>query len=556
MRLYFLFMSMVLIVFGQVEFTSSDLPIVVINTQGENIPPDNPRIVAAMGIIDNGRGKRNSITDIANDYSGNIAIEIRGSSSAGWLKKSYAFETQNGDGSNRNVSLLGLPAENDWILYAPYYDRSLIRNVLIYSLSRQMGRYASRTRFCELVLNGTYQGIYVLMEKIKRDKNRVNIKVLNPDDISGDAVTGGYIIKIDKPGDEYFTSNYAPYRGANQSQYNRYQYHYPKDDEITTEQKRYISTYIHRFEDEIARARYADLESEYDTYIDIESFVDHFILNEISKNVDGFRLSSFFYKDRGGKLYAGPIWDFNFSFGNVGYYNAWDSETWQLDDYLNFALGDQWLAPFWWYILKEDSTFIYALSRRWDDLKSTILNPEQVEAMIDAMVDSLAEARERNFEIWVGPGEEKPRNDRGWFPPASPIMHIHSYDDEILFLKNWYRARFQWMNSMIPDPPGYRLNTGRTNPEGFILMGNYPNPFNRHTIIEFKVPEDGRVQLIIYDILGKPILTLADKYYYTGFHFERWDGSDSQHRQVASGIYLVRVIYKNRQFTHKLIYIK
>ncbi len=183
-----------------IDFTSSNLPIIIINTNGLSIPYDNPRIVAEMGIIYNGQGERNNISDSLNNYSGKISIEIRGASSSGWSKKSYGIETQNDDGSNNNVSLLGMPEENDWILYASYYDRSFLRNVLTFKLANDMGWYASRTRYCELVLNGEYQGIYVLMEKIKRDKNRVDISKLNPDEISGDDVTGGYIIKVDKEG--------------------------------------------------------------------------------------------------------------------------------------------------------------------------------------------------------------------------------------------------------------------------------------------------------------------------------------------------------------------
>jgi hypothetical protein len=554
MRFFILFM--VSFALGQVQFTSSDLPVVVINTNGQPIPLDNPRLVADMGIISNGPGQRNAVTDDYNNYQGKISIEIRGSSTAGWLKKSYAIETQNEDGSNRNVSLLDLPVENDWILYAPYYDHSLIRNVLIYALSRQMGRYASRTRFCELVLNQEYQGVYVLMEKIKQDNDRVDIESLNPDENSGEDVTGGYIIKIDKPGDDYFSSAYEPYRGADLQQIIQYQYHYPEDNIITTEQKSYIRNYINNFEDEIAKARYNGVQSNYQDYIDLDSFVDHFILNEISKNVDGFRLSAFFYKDKNSKLHAGPIWDFNFSFGNVGYYNAWDTESWQLDDFLNYALGDRWLAPFWWYVLKQDSAFIFALSTRWRALRTDVLNPDHVESFIDALADTLAEARERNFEIWYGPGEPRPRNERGWFPPASPIMYVESYEDELTFIKEWYRARIRWMDSVIPNPPGYRFNMDSSQPSAFVLYGNYPNPFNNKTVIEFYLPEDGVLRMDIYNILGQPIATLTNKEYYTGMHFISWDGSDEQNRRVASGVYIAQVQYKNKQYTHKLVYIK
>lgn len=174
------------------QFQSSNLPIVIIDTYGQEIP-DEPKILARMGIIDNGEGQRNHLHDPRNNYDGLIGIEVRGSTTRWFPKKQYAVETRDHFGNDSTVSLLGFPPEEDWILYAPYSDKSLMRNVLAYKLSNDLGRYASRTRFCELVLNGSYEGVYVLMEKIKRDRNRVNISKLLPTDIAGDAVTGGYI---------------------------------------------------------------------------------------------------------------------------------------------------------------------------------------------------------------------------------------------------------------------------------------------------------------------------------------------------------------------------
>lgn len=162
---------------AQLEFSSSNLPIVVIETGPQEIV-DDPRITATMGIINNGDDAVNHLTDPYNDYLGYISIEYRGATSQAFPKKSYGFETQDHSGENRNVSLMGLPEENDWVLYAPYSDKSLIRNILSYRLFREMGHYAPRTRLCELVVNGDYLGVYVLVEKIKRDRNRLDIATL------------------------------------------------------------------------------------------------------------------------------------------------------------------------------------------------------------------------------------------------------------------------------------------------------------------------------------------------------------------------------------------
>ena len=215
---------------AQVDFTGSHLPVVVIETGGREIV-DDPRIIAHMGIIWNSEGRTNQITDPFNGYDGLVNIEYRGATSQAFPKKSYGFETQDAMGENRNVSLLGLPEENDWVLYAPYSDKSLLRNIVSYRLFGDMGHYSPRTRLCELVVNGDYRGVYVLIEKIKRDRNRLDIARLDPDEISGEDLTGGYILKIDKmsgdPGPAWSTKAGGIY----------FQYEYPEYDDIVQEQK-------------------------------------------------------------------------------------------------------------------------------------------------------------------------------------------------------------------------------------------------------------------------------------------------------------------------------
>ena len=179
------------------SFTSSNLPLVVINTNGQAIV-DDPKIIANMGIIWNGPGNRNSLSDPMNNYNGKIAIEIRGSSSQMFPKKGYGFETRATDLSDIDVSLLGMPEENDWVLYAPYTDKTMIRDVLTYTLDASLGHWSPRCRYVELFLNGNYQGVYVLIEKIKRNKTRVDIAKLTLTDNVGEDLTGGYIVKIDK----------------------------------------------------------------------------------------------------------------------------------------------------------------------------------------------------------------------------------------------------------------------------------------------------------------------------------------------------------------------
>ncbi len=241
--------------FGDVKALSfnSNLPIIKINTSGQEIP-DEPKIVAEMGIIYNGVGVRNYIVDSCNDYNGRISIERKGSSSIYWGYKSYALETQDSLGDNLNVSLLGMPAENDWILYDnTNYDYTCINNVLVYKLSNDMGRYAARTYYCELFLNDQYQGIYILMEKIKRDKNRVDIAKLDTyTDTVDDGLTGGYIFKIDKilpcTNCYYWSSPVTPQYPMYEDSTSIWGLVYPDYDVLQTFQMNYIKNYVDSFE--------------------------------------------------------------------------------------------------------------------------------------------------------------------------------------------------------------------------------------------------------------------------------------------------------------------
>ena len=195
---------------------STSLPLIIINTTETPEIYDEPRVPAHMGIVNNGAGQMNSIFDPYNAYDGRIEIEIRGASSQMFPKKNYGFETQLEDGSNNNISLLGMPEENDWILHGPYADKSLLRNVLAYYMARRTGHYAPRTRLCELIVNDDYRGVYMLTERIKRDENRVDVAKLTPEDIEGDELTGGYILQIDRDnedidGDGWY-SNFPNYK--------------------------------------------------------------------------------------------------------------------------------------------------------------------------------------------------------------------------------------------------------------------------------------------------------------------------------------------------------
>ena len=437
--------------FGQNDpFVSSNLPLVIIDTHDQEIP-DDPKITADMGIIDNGPGQRNAITDSFNVYNGLIGIEIRGSSSQQFPKKQYGIETRDALGNDVPVSLLGLPADADWVLSAGYDDKTLMRNALAYYLASRMGRYASRSRFCELVLNGEYMGVYVLFERVKRDKNRVNITKLKDTDISGDALTGGYIIKVDwanNPDDEYWESPFLPFPESRQKI--KYLYDSPKPADLVQVQKDYIRDFVTAFERAVLDSGFVDSGYVYSKYFDRGSAVDYFLVNELARNVDAYRVSFFLSKDRdskGGKLTAGPIWDFNSAFGNVDYYGSEDTVGWNLFTMpAAVADGGDGQVPFWWVRMGEDSSFWRAARTRWSGLRGGALAAPTILGFIDSIASHIDESQRRNFERWP---------ILGVYVPSNAYVG-GTYVNEIAYLKTWTMDRLAWMDrslNYVPTPP-------------------------------------------------------------------------------------------------------
>lgn len=410
----------------------------VINTLGGEIV-DEPKIPSALTIK-----KKDTIF-----YSGNIGIEIRGESSQYFDKKSYGFETWDENYEDMDVSLLDFPEEEDWILYGPYSDKSLIRNKLIYELSNQMGMYASRTQFIELSINSDYKGLYVFMEKLKRDKNRINISKLKETDLDENSISGGYIIKIDKSDMEdgsytdynSFKSNYDVFGNKNGDKLIFFNYEYPKPSDIHSDQKNYIQNYFHEFEDALSSNNFVDPNVGYRKYINEESFIDFFILNELANNVDGYRLSTYLYKDRDEKMNIGPIWDFNLSFGNADYCGGERYDVWCYK-FNERCLGDFWNVPFWWDRLLEDESFVTKLKTRWNDLRTNILSNENIISMVNekySLLKNETNVADNNFNKWKIFGI--------YIWPNSFIGN--NYFEEIEFLKNWIINRTAWIDESI-----------------------------------------------------------------------------------------------------------
>ncbi len=266
---------------------SSNLPVVMIDTEGRTIV-DSPKTTVQMKIIYNGADKRTNVTDAPNVYDGLAGIEFRGSSSQLFPKKAYGIELRDEKGDGREVALLGMPKEEDWILFASYNEKSLMHNALAMKMARDLGMYASRTQYVEVVVNGRYEGVYLLMEKIKRVAGRLNITKMSDKDNSGDALTGGYIFKIDKTtggSAGWFSKIPSPTRNARV----QYLYEYPDFDEITSQQKAYLIAKVDSAEAALNSSNFRDSQTGYRRHYDGLSFARIFLINEVARNVDGYR---------------------------------------------------------------------------------------------------------------------------------------------------------------------------------------------------------------------------------------------------------------------------
>ena len=437
---------------------SSDvLPYVQIGSDG---PIQNePKVGGVISLYE-----RNALS-----YTGRLGIEYRGSTSYRLSdKKSYGIELWDQADNDLAVELLGMPAEEDWILMGQVFrastntifDTTFLFHRLGYEIFRSMGNYAARSRFIELEIDGQYQGLYLLMEKLKRDENRIAIAELSTADNSGSALTGGYVFKIDKTSGgglgegqplSYFDNNwdddarysetnsfrsnydihgkllqespFGPPYHSNQTLETYFVYEYPRAELITASQKTYLKKTIDDFEKALLEGdgSYVDL-------VDLQSFVDFFLLNELTMNEDAYRLSTFLYKDREGPIVLGPVWDLN-----IGYHRRWGrvpDNDW-IANYNDYVSGDAWMVPFWWDILLEDESFIQTLKSRWQSLRTSALSYAQIEAKIDSDVRLLKEsgAIDRNFQKWSG----------------IPV----NYDAEIAALKSYLNSRLAWMDQEI-----------------------------------------------------------------------------------------------------------
>jgi hypothetical protein len=474
------------------EFTSSNLPVVVVNTQSGEEIMNEPKITADMKIIYNGKGQISNVSDPGNIYTGKAGIEIRGKYSASLPQKPYGFETRDGAGNKLNVPILGMPEENDWILTANYNDKVFLRNYLAFELFRKMGHYAPRTLFCEVVTNEQYRGIYLLGEKIKQDKNRVDIAKLNRDENSGDNLTGGYIFVND-----YFTesdswqSNYSPLNRPGGDVH--FVYYDPGPDELTATQKTYLKDFVGSFEDILYSSGFKDHSKGYRAYLDINSFVDYFIVGEISRNVDAYKKSRFYFKDKdrnGGLIHSGPPWDFDWAWKDITedciHFNQTDGSGWayRVNDCIDWPI-----PPSWEIRLLEDNEFANKINARYFKLRKTILGETYLNHVIDSVASLLNEAQERHYRKWPILGINVGTGEYGEQPGT--------FGGEIEKFKDWITRRLAWLDAnMVGDSTSI-------DEENSAIIRVFPNPADNTLHVE---SDEIISRITIFNLTGNSIL--------------------------------------------------
>ena len=478
-----------------------DLPILFVDTKGKCL--DNKvteKIPATMRVLD---GASNNVADSAKGTLYDIGIKVRGQSSAMFPKPGYSIEIRDEKGEGMDVSMFGLPPFDDWVLHGPYVDKSLLRNALAYWLFRQAGRYAPRTKHFDLYINGVYRGVYVMIEKIKRGKYRVNISKLKETDIAGDSLTGGYLWAFDKVGTNTGGGGSNNQGGIEAEGFNTSDglnviMHYPKKANLQKQQEEYLKKYLNDLE---GLFKNGGSGKGYDKYVDVGSAVDYVLHQEVTNNADSYWCSFFLHKpkDKGGKdgkelkegkVTLGPPWDFNLAMSNGsqpengggqqggggmwgggwgggfgGGFGSSGTTGWQIENSSKagggMMGGSSLKAPNWLLKMWKDADYQKELKERWAELRSGVWHSKTLDVYLDSMKTYLKNAADRNFKRWPNLGKASGQNDAdpepmkycnnssGGFGMAMGGYNATTWDGEVEHLRKKMKERMQWMDEQL-----------------------------------------------------------------------------------------------------------
>jgi len=463
---------------------SSDLPVIVLSTLGTGSPPGTSattRKAAYMFFFEpDPETGRTTLTEMPK-LGTRAGVRRRGSSSGQWPKYSLSVETwRDGDDEDRNIEPLGMPREADWILNARYeWDLALMRNPFVYEVSRQIGRYAPRTRFVEVFSDTTgtevsdidYFGVYSLIERIEMDPNRVDIEQIEPWENSEPEITGGYIFKNDRPDPGEPTMSVAGMGQLTNVD--------PGGLQLSSQQRAWLTNHLNQLNTALV-SRPSGINAStglhFSDYIDVDSWIDHHLLNTMVMNIDWGRHSAFFYKDRGGKIVSGPVWDYDRALGceDVRDDNplAWDGVV----NAVGTVSSHTWFdARYPWYghligPTEDPAAANYPEVRqrhtdRWFELREREFSIANLHAIIDAKANEIREAQVRNFERWT----QYPPNGGTFADPG-----LTGWEAEVSHMKNWLEARILWMDEQFISVPVFNT-AGGIVADGFGLTMGSPD---------------------------------------------------------------------------------
>jgi hypothetical protein len=429
---------------------TSDLPLIVLEGYGAGKPSDREVYVdMALLVFEPVEGL--SALSSTPTLATRGGYHLRGQSSAMFEQAPYRIELWDNASEDVDLPLLGMPAESDWVLIGPYSDRSLIRNAFVYDLGRDMGLAAPRYAFAEVYINQAaralepddYQGIYMLVETIKNNEKRLDLAQLDEDDVSPELISGGYIFKFEWAASEEPTlecTGSEPLGGGG--------FGFPPGgpggpgagggtcwtdlevvdpEPLAPEQATFLTGVVQEFHD----ALHAESFAVYSQSIDVPSFVDLFIISELSRNLDAYTRSAYYHKERGGPITAGPLWDYNLTLG-MGFGTNLEVVGWQFEE--------RNVASDWFRVLGADPDFLERVSLRWRELRAGLLSEAAIDARIDALTAPLAAAAVRDFQRWpvaeVAEGLFQIPDDPTW-------------EGQLDVIRSWTRERLAWLDSQL-----------------------------------------------------------------------------------------------------------
>ncbi len=522
-----LFIFSLVTIVSKAQF-NTNLPILRVTL---NQPVVDSYRMATLDIIDNVSGV-NTFADPATQTS-NAGIRLRGNAvSQSYPKKSYSVETWTGFNISNNISVLGLPAENDWVLLSAYTDRSLLRSKLALELHDEMDRYAPRMVYCELFIDAAYQGVYLFGEKIKRDTSRLDLANLKTVDNFGTELTGGYILQIDDESGGGFISNYAP-PNASAAQQIKYLYEYPDNGDITPAQESYIQSYVDSFETGLNGVNYQDTLLGWRPFGANNAFIDFIIVNEVTRNYDAYRTDMYLYKDKSKKMRPGPLWGYDASFANTANCGSNGFSGFAFD--IASSCGTMTNLPsFWWDKLLTDTVFLQDLKCRYTKYRyaGDVLDTTHMFMLIDSFSNELVQmnAASRNFTSYPIFGTPLINE---------PLPMAADYNEEVANIKSFISARMDWLDGQWLDNACIPLsvkNYGKSN-----QISIYPNPASQQITIESS--SKSKMNYQVKTILGKVLKT--------GSSLENKTSIDLS--SFASGMYLILIDQDEERYMKKVV---